>query len=326
MPPDSSAGRAISPEDAFSLLGNEIRIDILRALAETEPRRFSELRAATDVADSGKFNYHLNQLTDHFVERREDGYRLSRPGRRVIQAVVSGAVTDAPEIERTAIDWRCHLCGDGPLELDYRDEQIGVYCPHCAGLYGGEDGVEEPSRPADRERLYYMHLPPAGLAGRSPEAVMLAGARWSIAETVTAASGICPRCAAAIVESATVCRSHTAEAGRCSACDNRFAVMHRARCPNCGFELESVFVNKLLTDLEFRRFLMDHGANPVFPRSHRFLELVHGYEETVRSADPLEVRFRFEAGKETLTVVVDDSLSVASITRERDTAGTDGQR
>lgn len=309
----SSESDVLTPEEAFGLLGNEIRIGVLQALAEDEPRRFSDLRAAVGVEDSGQFNYHLDQLTGHFVVRNGDGYRLRQPGRRVIQAVLSGAVTESPHMDVTPIDWGCHLCGAEPIEIDYRDEQVGVYCRECEGIYGGDRDATLP--PAARERLYYMHLPPAGMAGRSPEEVYLAASRWTNAETVTAALGICPRCSARQVESATVCRNHAATDGRCERCDNQFGVTYRTRCTNCPYELESLFVNKLLTNLEFRTFLIDQGLNPVFPQRKGFLDILHHFEEDVRSVDPLEVTFTFFGDEETISLTVDDSLAVVEVER-----------
>jgi hypothetical protein len=67
-----------APEEAFALLGHEIRLGILRAffdnyvpldpdsLHEVREQRtlsYAELMAATDMEDSGKFNYHLEKLT-----------------------------------------------------------------------------------------------------------------------------------------------------------------------------------------------------------------------------------------------------------------------
>lgn len=318
MPPGSDGAETgvLSPDEAFSLLGNELRITILQELAEADgPVRFSDLRKAIEVADSGKFNYHLDQLTGHFVERTDDGYRLGRPGERIIQAVLSGAVTESPDIEPTSIEWRCHLCGTEPIEMDYREEQVGVYCPSCEGIYGGAADRDATTIPEDRERLYYMHLPPAGIAGRTPAEVFLTASRWTNAETVTAASGICPRCSAQLVESAAICRNHDAGDGRCDTCDNRYGVMYRARCTNCVYDLESVYSNKLLTNLELRAFLIDHGLNPLHPQREAFLELFHHYDEEVHSVEPLAVTFTFTGDDESIRLTIDDSLDVVDVER-----------
>ena len=314
MTTGSDSSDVLPPEEAFDILGNGTRIRILEALAEDAPQRFTDLRRNVGVDDSGRFNYHLNQLVGHFVDRRDGGYRLSQPGRRVIQAVLSGAVTDSPELERTPIDWSCHLCGTEPIEIEYTDEQVGVYCSHCDGVYGGDDG-DAPVRPADRERLYYMHLPPAGVTGRSPEEVFMAASRWTNAEATTAASGICPRCSARLVESAVVCRNHSAESGRCDHCNNRFAVAARLRCTNCVFDIEVMYPNKLQSNVEFREFLIDEGINPLHPQSEAALDVFHHYEEEIESVDPLEVTFTFFGEEESISLTVDDALTVVDVER-----------
>lgn len=73
--------------DAFDVLGNDTRLAILFALWDASDHgvsadglSFSELRKHVDIADSGRFNYHLDKLTDRFIERTDDGYVLRRAG------------------------------------------------------------------------------------------------------------------------------------------------------------------------------------------------------------------------------------------------------
>lgn len=313
---DGSAAEVLSADEAFSILGNEIRIQILQALGTVGgTMSFSDLRREAAIDDPGKFHYHLDRLTGHFIEGSDEGYRLRPLGKRVIQAILSGTVTESPALDPTPIDWRCHLCGSEPLHVDYRDEQVGVYCRSCAGIYGGAGEPEAGALPAQRERLYYMHLPPAGIADRSPEEIVRTASRWTNAETVTAASGICPRCSAQLQESATICEDHRPDDGRCPTCDNRFAALHQMRCQNCVFELEALLVNKLLVDLEFRTFLIDQGLNPVHPQDVEFLELFHFFEEEVRSVDPLDISFSFTTPEETIRVTLGDDLTVTAVER-----------
>lgn len=78
----------ISPEKAFSLLGNETRVAIIRELGATEdPRSFSDLHAAVGVRDSGGFNYHLQKLVGTFIRRADGGYELSEAGVRICESI-----------------------------------------------------------------------------------------------------------------------------------------------------------------------------------------------------------------------------------------------
>jgi hypothetical protein len=84
----------LTPDGAFAVLGNEIRLDIVRVLWNSdaaceyhdvsdtaETISFSELRRRVDIDDNGKFNYHLSQLVPHFIRKTADGYRLSSAGK-----------------------------------------------------------------------------------------------------------------------------------------------------------------------------------------------------------------------------------------------------
>jgi DNA-binding transcriptional ArsR family regulator len=91
MSDPSSGGTArLTPEEAFSVLGNELRLAILRTLREVDEATYSELKAGVGVIDSGRFNYHLSKLVGHFVARVEGGYRLRPPGEQVVRAIDAG--------------------------------------------------------------------------------------------------------------------------------------------------------------------------------------------------------------------------------------------
>jgi len=134
----------LSPDDAFAVLGNETRVGILQALGGAdEPVSFSELRDRVGMRDTGQFNYHLDKLVGHFVRRSDEGYALRRAGERVVEAVLSGAVTDAPVLKPTVVDHPCPLCG-APVEVTFREERVEMYCTECPGNYGWTDeDIEE---------------------------------------------------------------------------------------------------------------------------------------------------------------------------------------
>ena len=306
----------LTPEEAFSTLADPIRIQILQALGtEGRPLSFTELYERTDADNSAQFNYHLEKVVGSFIEKTDSGYTLRQPGRRVVEAVLSGAVTAEPVLDRRPIEWECHFCGQSPIELEYREEQVGVYCTACEGMYGGVAESEAGVPPAERNRLHYMHLPPAGVVDRSPEEVYLTASRWTNAETVTAGFGICPRCSARLDQSVVVCENHEPGEALCPDCDRRYATLYRTTCTNCVYDAELIMVNKLLTNLDLRAFLIEHGMNPLYPQSATFGRTFIGHEEDVRSVDPLEVRFTFTVDDDAITLTVDDSLDVVDVQR-----------
>lgn len=85
-----------SPVEAFSLLANEDRLAILDAVARAHDRgdapvSFSTLRETVGVRDSGRFSYHLQELTGRFLARSSDGYSLHEQSCAPLVQVVASA-------------------------------------------------------------------------------------------------------------------------------------------------------------------------------------------------------------------------------------------
>lgn len=319
---------SLPPDDAFAVLGNETRMDILRQLGTSDgPVPFSALREQVGVSDSGQFNYHLDKLVGHFLEKTEEGYQLRRAGERIVEAILSGAVSDAPVMSSTEIDQSCYHCG-GPVTVNYAEEKVGVYCTECDGNYGGFDDLDE-SRieelggsldPADRGRLGYVMLPPAGLRNRSPAEVLSAATIWGHLDLFAQGNGICPRCSARLDESVEVCRDHDGSTGLCPECNNRYAVQHAVDCTNCIFEQEALFMIALFGTTELLAFMTARGYNPISPTPElSFWEITGDYEEELISTDPFEARFTFFIDDDGLTLTVDDELSVVDATEHPST-------
>ena len=108
------------PTDALSVLADETRIAILRALADAEGALpFSELRRRAGVSDAGRFNYHLGKLCEYFVREVDGGYALGHAGSRVVAAaegvdpaaasmVEDETVGSAEDVDEEA----CPVCGE----------------------------------------------------------------------------------------------------------------------------------------------------------------------------------------------------------------------
>jgi ribosomal protein S27AE len=310
MTPDDGAEPVLSPDDAFSVLGNETRIQILRTLGEAaEPLSFSALYERVEMPDTGNFSYHLDKLSGHFVRQTDSGYDLHQSGRRVVEAIRSGAVTQAPVMEPTEVEKPCSYCGTSIL-VSYHEEQVRKYCPECVGTYGTMTVEAGASGDAEYGYLGALDLPPAGLHGRPPIGVLEAAYRWSLLEHFAWAEGICPRCAAAVVSSGAVCEDHDATEGACDRCDGRYAVNVHYRCPTCHSDHGGMFANHLLTHPALLTFLLAHDVNPLSPPARRFSASVWVYEEEVSSTEPFEAAFTFTIDGDSLTMTVDDDLTV----------------
>ena len=140
---DRSDTSALPPDEGFEVLGNETRMEILRALGEAgEPLQFSELRERVGVRDSGQLNYHLERVVGQFVRKR-GRLRSARRAGAWSRSSSSGVVTETPVVEPTRIDHPCHYCGSpigrcrrpsrppGPwANIEFPAEASGI-CSRC---------------------------------------------------------------------------------------------------------------------------------------------------------------------------------------------------
>lgn len=306
------APRTLTPEAAFSVLGDRTRLEILTVLGEAgAPMAFAELFDRVDYDDSANFNYHLQKLLGHFVRESDDGYALRHAGGRVVQAILSGTVTENPVVERTPVDRPCFLCG-GSLELSYREERLALFCPDCGGTRGDASETVPEATASGDDIVGGVSMPPAGLHDRSPTELLRAAEIRSVSRSLALGRDVCPACGATVERSVRVCEDHEAAEGHCDACDQRFAVTTHVECTNCIVEGESVFTGYLLAQPPLIAFMIEHGIDPVQPEAFHLTSA----EEVVHSADPFEASFSFRADGETVTLTVDDSLEVVDVTRD----------
>lgn len=164
------------PEAVFTALADDTRIGILRALWEAEGHEatFSELRAATGVADSGRFNYHLDKLVGRFVRKTDDGYELAQAGMEINGALEAGAYTMEGSIEPIPLEDSCETCG-GTRTLSYEDETVRVECEGCP--VSSQFGV-----------------PPGAFTGYDREAIPEVASRYLKTTFQGIENGFCPFC------------------------------------------------------------------------------------------------------------------------------------
>lgn len=305
---DSLSG--LPPDEAFTVLGNELRMRIVSELGAVEdPLSFTELRDRVGMRQGGQFNYHLDKLVGHFVEKTDAGYALRQPGRAVVQAVLSGAVTENRVIEPAEVAFACLLCG-GPVLVGYHAERVELYCTECAGQYEEKGGIP-PSFDGAGGYLGHYTLTPAGAENRSPFELLEASSLWAHLENVALANGLCMRCGGKVETELSVCELHEPEGERCPTCSNRHAVQVDRACQSCGFAKGGMAINILGTRRELRRFVAEQGIDPI----------VEGYkwgwdcEEEVHSIDPFRADFTFEVDDASITLHTIAELEVVDVTR-----------
>lgn len=273
----------ISPADAFKLIGNETRLDILKALAEADERpvSFSTLRSMVGMRDSAQFNYHLQRLVGHFIEHTDEGYDFKHAGEKVIRAIVAGSFTDDPRIEPFEVSGGCASCG-GTLTGVYEDEHITIVCDDCAHRHGR------------------YSFPPGGLNDRTLEEIAVAFDNRVRHLHCLAADGVCPECGG---------RMHTSIIEDTSCCLGvSLHVDHE--CGQCGHDICSAPGLRLLDQSTVVAFYKQHGIK-LDERPYWTLPwCVSDEYHRIVSRDPFRVEVRMPIGGDELTVLLDEQLHV----------------
>lgn len=289
---DEGTGEGLTPDEAFASLGNERRVDILRAMwdaiesstvDEWTPTRlsYSELQELTDVRDSGQFNYHLSKLVPHFIEGTEAGYVLTCAGGKVVRSIVAGTVTADLTITDADTDTACVVCG-APVVISYEDTSLFVRCTRCEGTWG---------KPRHLPRtLLVFDFPPVGLEGRSPEETLHAMFEKSMHRVISADDGLCLDCSGQIETTAHICEAHHVEDERvCEACQTRYRVRGTMYCDTCKSFIGSPAFVHVLDHPAVTTFYGNRGIEHVWPSWEAFAR-AHGYGLTVGSGDQPQIR------------------------------------
>ncbi|MHB9287569.1 winged helix-turn-helix domain-containing protein [Halobacteriales archaeon Cl-PHB] len=276
----------LEPADAFSLVSDETRLSVLEALWRLdEPASFSDIREEVGLRDSAQFNYHLGKLTDGFVHKSDDGYALQAAGERVVQAILAGSFTEHPE-GAIAIDDPCTQCG-ATLSAHYEGEDITIKCPECAHGHGR------------------YPFPPGGLHDRTDEEVLQAFDQRVRHLHCLAKDGVCPACNGRM--ETTIERE-----GECCLGASLRATH---RCQQCNHDLCSAVGLGLLDQSAVVSFYADHGVSLSETPYWRFGWCVDADPVTVVDEDPWRLEVEMTADDETLSLVVDETLTVLDTER-----------
>jgi hypothetical protein len=286
MSPDRISSAAF--EDALSAIAEESRIQILQALWETDERpvSFSQIRAETDISDSGKFNYHLGKLQPEFVRKRDKGYELTSAGRKVIGAAVSGTYTDSDASVAPVESGDCPNC-DGVLETTYESGTVTVACRSCELVV--TNGL----------------LAPPVLAGTADtSALPRLFNRLLVNDIQRMNRGFCPLCGGQ-VEGSLLRETSGNEA---SGTDGPFVEL---LCSACGFSTTQVAGAVALDHPAVIGFLYDHGVDiretPLWE-----LDWLMGKSTAVTGEDPLQIEITIDQGDKQMNVTLDETLTVIS--------------
>ena len=310
----------LSPDEAFGLLGNEIRLDIIRVLWHADAEHeyddvsdtaetisFSELRRQVDLVDNGQFNYHLSQLVPHFVRHTDDGYRLSGAGKQIARTVI--AVSGGDDIDfSTPLKQDCPLCS-APMTAAYEDQWIRISCTECDGVFGDK---------APEGSVFFSRYPAAGLTDRTPDEALTTGFYRCILDIAYMMRDVCRECAGSISTSVSVCDEHQPlEREPCPHCGTRFPVWTDQRCQTCGFAKRLPVEPFVLTLSPVVGFLATEGIDILTPTFPEIIELLQHRVETTVTEEPLRVSVTIEGEEQSLSVSLDDDMDVVGLDRNK---------
>lgn len=307
-----SDSQSVPPDEAFALLGDETRIDILQALWEThEPYEadsgiaYSDLYELVDIDDTGNFTYHLEKLIGHFIRQTDTGYELTKAGFAIVQTVIAGSVHQTPTFDMAEVDAVCPQC-EGQIAVSYdreRDAMI-IRCTQCPGNW---------LKNCPPGTIFAFDMPPAGLRNRTPDDAFQAMLSWRLHRIETMIDGVCPVCAGTVDLTYTVCRDHdVGDDHICPDCENRFQSVIRYICSVCKESLRIPLLGVVLFHPAVTSFFYNRGID------HRIGEWdaivrAHGYDQSVLSTDPLRIRVTVCVDEDDLQLTLNEDLAVISV-------------
>jgi len=273
--------------EAFHLLSTPDRVTLLLELwreGRQQSVTYSTLRNAVSIDDSGRFTYHLKQLTDTFIEKTADGYRLTPAGIAVVDLVHSGLPVPPDDFGPASFEATCGECHTRHV-LEYEGGYLRVLCQECNRT---------------RSKLLF---PPRGVRSReSPDAIAAAFAAYGRSVIDQTISGVCPYCAGRIeIESFD-------RHGRVP--DGKGAFV--AVCEDC-LGIVTVSAEMLASlDPQVMSRLYKNGTDPRAPLWTQ--EWYYDTETVETESGAIELTIPLPG--ETLTVTIDRSATVAAVESE----------
>lgn len=309
----------LQPDEAFAVLGNEIRLDIVRVLwhadaaheyddgsDSAETMSYSKLRQQVGIDDNGKFNYHLSELAPHFIRQTDNGYRLSGAGKQIARTVIAISGTEPLDFS-AELEEDCPLC-EAPMTATYEDQWLRVRCTECDGLFGDQ---------APAGTLFLTNFPTAGLTDRSSDEVLAAGLYRCALDITYMMYGVCRECAGMISSSVSVCDTHDSQGNQpCATCGTPFRVWAEMWCDTCGFAKRlpvEMFVTGLVTVVGL---FDDHETDDRLLSLDDAIDLLQNGVETDVLEDPFRVSITIEQEATTFTTVLDEDMNVVDLDRE----------
>jgi len=285
---DGAIVEQISADEAFELLGNETRLDILRALFDADgPLSFSALHDAAGTRDSGRFNYHLEKLLAVFVRKTDEGYELTMEGKDAVGSILGGPYTKTVEADPVPIDAECTVCG-ATLAGVFEEDLVSVTCQDC-----------------DRDLISFA-IPPGAFEEYRREEWPFVAERWTRRQFETVQQGICTVC-----YGQTERRLDTDPGGLHDA----FDIGVQYTCERCGEEMFANVEASVIRHPAVVAFCYERGVD-VTDTPLWELDWAVQPNATLVSTDPLRVDVPIECAGDRLVLTLDEQAAVITERRE----------
>lgn len=274
--------------DVFELIAHPDRLSIVRALierrrtADDPTLRFSELRDSAGVDDTGRFNYHLDQLRGSFVTQDQDGYRLSAYGHRLTAPMMGGIHDPDRAEEPIGTPGECPACG-GSLEIRPDGIVLQVVCANGHVLNSGLLGY------------------PGILDEREPAAANDALALINSQANELAVAGTCPTC-------------HGPIDGAFRRAEEGAPWFFEAPCDTCGNQFAATVGASVATHPDVVSFFAAHDVDVRRSPPWSF-PFQHPGAERLVDEDPLRLAVDVEHDGDCLTATLDREATVVSTER-----------
>jgi hypothetical protein len=306
-------------------LSNETRLGILLALweaydphADDNSLSYTAIFDRVDVRDSGQFTYHLNKLVGHFIDETASGYRLRNSGLKIVQTVISGTGLKDELLAPTEIGLTCYQCGS-PVELSYDSEHLHHICTACDGNTGPNFNEDRPVG-----TLMSWDFNPAGLAGRTPGEIFVAGMIRALRDFGLLVRGLCPECTGTVKGSLMICEDHdSGPRGACPACGTRDKIRVFYDCSVCKHG-DSYPVDAVIYDHPaVIAFCYEHDIEHTFDLRDpdacaRLWEHITDRKYTLLSENPVRIRVTVPGEDENLQLTLNEHLEVIEIEKSND--------
>lgn len=298
----------VDVEELFTLLGNRIRMQIMRVLwdrfdfgqyvvEDADGTNFATIREVAGIDDSGNFNYHLRQLSGTLIQQREGGYVLTPLGYNLMRMFDRYGEYRDYSLEEWVVDEACPFCS-GSLKAQYRRQIVEIRCSNCGGL--GSEG-----------NFTFVELPALGVKDLGRRELLDAAALSLLSKVRWAIKQICWDCHAPMDTTLELCAQHERdESGICSNCDMRYQTTVRAACNTCGTAGEGPILEYVIATPTVAAFF--DSTHPEISSDqvwrYRIAAFAHA-TETVVTTEPITAEITFGLEEATSRVTVRDGPS-----------------